>query len=87
MYASKVKRDMAPEDLEENEASRTEGEGRAKNQRRLSDSVKPKGRKLNLDRRVEAIERRTGGTSEYKGPARRKVIDRRESTTDRRDED
>ncbi len=86
MYASKVKQDTAPEDSKQTEASDTEGEEKAKNQRRLADSIKQKGRKLNLDRRVEGIERRGGGSAEYKGPARRKVIDRRESSSDRRDE-
>jgi hypothetical protein len=87
MYASKVKQDVAPENLKETEASGAEGQEQAKTQRRLSDSIKQKGRKLNLDRRVEGIERRTGGTAEYKGPARREVIDRRDSASDRRDED
>jgi hypothetical protein len=87
MSASKVKQDMAPEDSEKAEASSGESREQAKNQRRLSDSLKSKRRKLNLDRRVEGIERRGNGAGEYKGPARRKIIDRRESTTDRRDED
>ena len=86
MHASKVKQDMAPEDLKQTEASSKEDGGQSRSQRRLSDSIKQKGRKLNLDRRVEGIERRTGGSAEYKGPARRKVIDRRESSSDRRDE-
>jgi len=87
MYASKVKQDGAAGDLQQTEAATGEKQEQAKNQRRLADSLKPKGRKLNLDRRVEGIERRGGGAADYKGPARRKVIDRRESINDRRDED
>jgi len=87
MYASKVRQNLSPDDLEETEEPGMEGQKPTKSQRRLSDSLNSKGRKLKLDRRVDGGDRRTDMATGNKSPARRKVIDRRESLDDRRDED
>jgi hypothetical protein len=87
MSASKVKRNISPDDLEETAASVMDDQKQAENKRRFADSLKPKGRKLKLDRRVADEERRTAGSTGYKGTARREILDRRESLNDRRDED
>jgi len=56
--------------------------------RRLADSLKPNSRKLKLERRNvnTDADRRIDTGPQYEGPARRKNIDRREKTKDRRDE-
>jgi len=87
MSASKVKRNISPVDLEKTEASVIDDQKQSENKRRFADSLKPKGRKLKLDRRVADEDRRTGGSTGYNGTARRKILDRRESRNDRRDED
>ena len=87
MHPSKEKQEVSPEKLEEVETAGLDDEKKAESQRRLSDSLSSKSRKLKLDRRVVDSDRRTGTSAEYKGPARRKNLDRRESLNDRRDED
>lgn len=57
--------------------------------RRLQDAtiLKDSNRKLNLERRIPGIDRRTDTDPRYKGPARRYTIDPRENLKDRRDKD
>ena len=64
-----------------NNASNQEG---SVNSRRYRDAINA-GRALNLDRRGMYGERRIGLAGQYNGPARRKIIDRRETPNDRRD--
>ena len=52
--------------------------------RRYMDAINSLGRTLNLDRRDSRRERRVGKEAHYLGPARRKIVDRRESQGDRR---
>ena len=52
--------------------------------RRYMDAINSLGRTLNLDRRDSRRERRVGKEAQYMGPARRRIIDRRESPGDRR---
>lgn len=73
--------------------SELEGTGAEKNEkklarRRLQDAVDAKNpkRKLNLDRRANPQDRRTGIDPHYKGPARRFSIDSR-NPKERRDKD
>jgi hypothetical protein len=87
MPAAKVKGNTSPDDLKEAETPVVDGQEQADNKRRFADSLKPKGRKLKLDRRVADEDRRTGGPADYKVPARRENPDQRESRNDRRDED
>lgn len=87
MHTSKVKQNTSPDDLEETEASAVESRKLTSNQRRLADSLNPKGRKLKLNRRAAGRDQRTSESTGYKGPARRKTLDRRENLNDRRDED
>jgi hypothetical protein len=82
-----VKRDISADDFGETESPDREGQEQIDSRRRFADSLKSKSRKIKLDRRVADEDRRTGGSTEYKGPARRKILDRRESWKDRRDED
>lgn len=87
MPASKLKRNISPNDLEETEAAAMDGQKQADSRRRFADSLKAKSRKLKLDRRVEGTDRRTNVATGRKGLARRKTLDRRESLNDRRDDD
>ena len=52
--------------------------------RRFMDAINSLGRTLNLERRDIRRERRVGKVAQYTGPARREIIDRRESPGDRR---
>ena len=52
--------------------------------RRYMDAINSLGRTLNLERRDSRRERRIGKIDHYLGPARRKIIDRREIPGDRR---
>jgi hypothetical protein len=52
--------------------------------RRYMDAINSLGRTLNLERRDSRRERRMGMIGQYTGPARRKIIDRRENQDDRR---
>ena len=52
--------------------------------RRYMDAINSLGRTLNLERRDSRRERRIGVVAQYTGPARRKIIDRRENQHDRR---
>jgi hypothetical protein len=52
--------------------------------RRYMDAINSLGRPLNLDRRDIRRERRVGKVIQYMGPARRKILDRRDSPGDRR---
>ena len=54
------------------------------NNRRYMDAINSLGRALNLERRDNRRERRVGKVAQYTGPARRKIIDRREIQGDRR---
>jgi hypothetical protein len=87
MSASKVKRNISPDGLQETQAAVVDDKKQGENKRRFADSLKPKSRKLKLDRRVTDEERRSDGSNKNKGPARRKILDQRESQNDRRDED
>lgn len=53
--------------------------------RRYMDAINSLGRALNLERRDSRRERRVGKIAQYMGPARRKIIDRREIPGDRRE--
>jgi hypothetical protein len=64
-----------------NNASNQEG---SVNSRRYMDAINT-GRTLNLDRRGMYGERRIGLAAQCKGPARRKIIARRETPSDRRE--
>jgi hypothetical protein len=87
MHPSNVKQEGRSEELPAGEAAGLDDDKETDSQRRLADSLSAKSRKLKLDRRVDDSDRRTGGSSDYKGPARRKILDRRESFDDRRDKD
>ena len=69
------------EDSDDDEADTAEGQISG---RRYMDAINSLGRTLNLDRRDSRRERRVGKVAQYQGPARRKIIDRRESPGDRR---
>jgi len=84
MHASSGKANTSSDEAEESVEARADSRQKTATRRRLADSINPRGRKLKLDRRVEQIDRRTDTASEYKGPARRKTIDQRENTRDRR---
>jgi hypothetical protein len=73
--------------METNDETRLESGEESDNRRRLADSINSKGRKLKLDRRLDQNDRRLDSSSEYKGPIRRKTIDQRKNTKDRRDKD
>ena len=87
MSGSKVKRNIFPDDLVETESPDMDAQEQTDSRRRFADSLKSKSRKIKLDRRLADEDRRTGGSTEYKGPARRETLDRRETQKDRRDED
>ena len=84
MMTSKLDSDSITDSLE------TADDGGATNQqgqdasRRYMDAINSLGRTLNLDRRDSRRERRVGKEAQYTGPARRKIIDRRDSPDDRR---
>jgi len=84
MHASRVKANTSPEESEQSVEARADSQ--QKTSRRLADSINSRGRKLKLDRRVDQQDRRADTATEYKGPARRKTIDQRENTKDRRNE-
>jgi len=87
MPAQKKEPNIFPENIEVIGETRVENGKQADTRRRLADSINSKGRKLKLDRRIDQNDRRLDSASEYKGPSRRKTIDQRENTKDRRDKD
>jgi hypothetical protein len=87
MPAPKIEPNGSPDDIDASDEASTESKKQVNNQRRLADSINSKGRKLKLDRRLDQNDRRMDKSSDYKGPSRRKTIDQRENTRDRRDKD
>jgi len=87
MPAPKMEPNGSPDDIDASDEASTESKKQVNNQRRLADSINSKGRKLKLDRRLDQNDRRMDKSSDYKGPSRRKTIDQRENTKDRRDKD
>jgi hypothetical protein len=79
-----------PTNDSENKEDPSVGNGEKKDTgRRLQDTVilKDSNRKLNLERRVSSVERRTDSDPHYKGPTRRYTIDSRVKLKDRREKD
>jgi hypothetical protein len=55
--------------------------------KRFSDSVGPRGRPLNRDRRTIGRDRRMNNSQDYRGRPRRTTIDRRDDSEERSNED
>jgi hypothetical protein len=87
MHASRTKANGSADDSKVSVETGVDSKKETGMKRRFADSIDARNRKLKLDRRGDHKDRRTEAASEYKGPARRKTIDRREKTKDRRRED
>ena len=84
MMTSTLDSDSKPDKLETADDSGANNQDEQDASRRYMDAINSLGRTLNLDRRDSRRERRVGKVAQYMGPARRKIIDRRESPDDRR---
>jgi hypothetical protein len=84
MITSKLDSDRSPDSLKAAADSTANDQEDSDNNRRYMDAINSAGRTLNLDRRGMHCERRIDLAVQYNGPARRKIIDRRENTGDRR---
>lgn len=84
MITSKVDSDSVTGSSEAADDESEENQQEQVASRRYMDAINSLGRALNLDRRDSRRERRVGKEAQYTGPARRKIIDRRDSPVDRR---
>ena len=84
MITSTVDPDSSTESLNTADEKNATNREEQNTSRRYMDAVNSLGRALNLDRRDSRRERRVGKVVQYIGPARRKIIDRRDSPGDRR---
>ena len=87
MHASRTKANGSADDSKVSVETGVDSKKETGMKRRFADSIDARGRKLKLDRRVDQRDRRADAASGYKGPARRKTIDQRVNTKDRRNED
>jgi hypothetical protein len=84
MIASKIDSDSLADSLKTaDDKSVINREGQAAS-RRYIDTINSAGRTLNLERRDSRRERRICKVTQYKSPARRIIIDRRDIQSDRR---
>lgn len=84
MITSTLDSDRFPASLKAAADSTANDREDSANNRRYMDAINSAGRTLNLDRRGMHCERRFDLAVQYNGPARRKIIDRRENPGDRR---
>jgi hypothetical protein len=84
MITSTLDSDRSPDSLKAAADSTANDQEDSDNNRRYMDAINSAGRTLNLDRRGMHCERRIDLAVQYNGPARRKIIDRRENPGNRR---
>ena len=78
---------MKTSKIDPNKSAEDNGEERAKGRRRQDAVISNNpDQLLNLDRRASNSDRRVDSNPNYKGPARRNIIDRRLNLKDRRNQ-